>query len=162
MSNSTVATVKRWFYSRTEQEQRLLGVAFVLLIVLVFHQAYWAPSQQAITQLERKLAAQAELQAFVAEQGAQATRLRQAGSTTTFSGSLAQLVNQTARENALTVARVQPRNDNLIVWLDEAPFNAVMTWLNNLRNSGVIVTSVDIRASGTEGVVEARRVVIQP
>lgn len=162
MSNPRLSTLKHWFDARTDKEQRLLGVALVLLIILVFHQAYWAPSHRAIAQLENKVAAQAELQAFVSEQGAQAMRLRQAGSVTKFSGSLAQLVNQTAREHTLTVARVQPQNDSLLVWLDEAPFNSVVTWLNDLRDNGVMVTSVDLRASGAEGLVEARRVVIQP
>lgn len=71
-------------------------------------------------------------------------------------------VNKSAAAFQLKLNRVQPEGDTkLRVWLEKVPFNALMSWLNDLQlNNGIVSSSVNIEADSTPGVVSAK-VVLQ-
>jgi general secretion pathway protein M len=79
------------------------------------------------------------------------------GNKATFSGSLPQAVNQSANSMKITISRMQPQDDELQVWIDQAPFNNVLSWLQSLEKTGVSILDIDIAESDLPGQVKIRR-----
>jgi general secretion pathway protein M len=52
---------------------------------------------------------------------------------------------------------MQPQGDELQVWVDQAPFNDVLSWLQSLEKSGVIIMDIDLAETGDPGLVKIRR-----
>ena len=87
-----------------------------------------------------------------------AIQLRSAtGSSSTFNGSLPQAVNQTAGRLKIAISRMQPQGDELQVWVDQAPFNDVLSWLQALEKMGVSILDLDIADANIPGHVKIRR-----
>ena len=73
-----------------------------------------------------------------------------------FNGSLPQAVNQTASRVRIAIARMQPQGEELKVWVDEAPFNDVLSWLQALENMGVKIIDVDVAQADAPGHIKVR------
>ena len=87
-----------------------------------------------------------------------AIQLRAAnGVSTGFNGSLAQAANQTAANANIPIARMQPQGEELQVWVDQAPFNGVLDWLQSLEDMGISILDLDIAEADAPGQVKIRR-----
>ena len=87
-----------------------------------------------------------------------ALQLKSGGSrNAALSGSLAQAVNLTANSLSVTISRMQPQGDELIVWVDEAPFDSVLSWLQAMENRGVRIIDADFAEANQPGQVKVRR-----
>ncbi len=139
------------------REQTLIGVMSVVIIIFVFIIAIWQPITQGVEKARLKVEKQQALAVWVQENVAKYKSLsRQGGAKAT--GTLSSVVNNTAKRLQITVARMQPQGDDLQVWVDEVPFNALLTWLDELtRNQGLRILAIDIAPSGTPGMVKLRR-----
>jgi general secretion pathway protein M len=52
---------------------------------------------------------------------------------------------------------MQPQGEELQVWIDQAPFNDILSWLQSLEKTGISVLDIDIAESGLPGQVKIRR-----
>ena len=150
-------TIKSWFASLSEREQKLVLAASAVGAIGIFYFIIWAPIHNALAQQKVALAKEQATYTWVQEQVNRAQALRQSNRSTSFNGSLTQLVNQTTRASGIPVSRMQPQDDELQVWIDEIPFNTLMQWLNNLEARGVIIVQSDISEVDAEGYVQVRR-----
>ena len=57
----------------------------------------------------------------------------------------------------IAISRMQPQGEELQVWIDQAPFNDVLGWLQSLEKTGVSVLDIDIAESTLPGQVKIRR-----
>jgi general secretion pathway protein M len=57
----------------------------------------------------------------------------------------------------IAISRMQPQGDELQVWIDQAPFNDVLSWLQSLEKTGVSILDIDIAESDMPGQVKIRR-----
>ena len=57
----------------------------------------------------------------------------------------------------IAISRMQPQGEELQVWIDQAPFNDVLSWLQSLEKIGVSILDIDITASDLPGQVKIRR-----
>lgn len=153
--------LKPYWNSRNAREQLTLKLLGVTLLLALIYYAIIMPLQNARAAAETKLYNSQQLLGWVQQNIA---RYQAAGgdpsSTTAIAGSLQQNVTNVARNYNLSIARIQPQNNDLIVVIDEAPFNQVLEFMQALQNTGISVKSVDIAEQGAPGQVRVRRIVV--
>jgi general secretion pathway protein M len=146
---------QRW-QQLNSREQALVISMSVLVVIFLLYTLFWQPLQKNIANTEKKITRQQELLTWVSEK----TALYQQAKITAkpSSGSITGIVNRAARSNGITVTRMQPKGDELQVWIDEVPFYQLMLWLADLAETqGLQVQAIDINDTNTAGVVQVRR-----
>ena len=146
-----------WFYALSEREQKMVSVAGIVSVIMIFYFALWAPLNNTLARQQTLLENQTAFAVWVEDQASRAATLRRSASGATFNGSLTQLVNQTTRSSNIQVARMQPVGDNLQITVDEVLFSDLITWLDQLERRGVIVIQSDITETNNAGYVQVRR-----
>jgi len=149
--------VKRWFLQLSERERILVLAASAVSVIVIFYYAIWSPLHQALDTQSLALENDRKLLVWVQEQSSRAQILQSTAQGNTFTGSLTQLVNQTTRAANISVSRLQPQDEELQVWIDEVPFNALMRWLADLEQRGVVILQSDFSETNEDGFVQVRR-----
>jgi general secretion pathway protein M len=135
-----------------------MAVAVILVLLYV---ALWQPAAAYMKRAEVKLQQAQDLltlihtnQAVLAASAAPA----EGSKPILDSQQLVSSVTNLARQNQLTLKRFEPSGDNkLKVWVDDVPFNNMITWLSQLQEKlGIRVELVTIDKSDQEGRVSAR------
>ncbi|MNG30136.1 Type II secretion system protein M [compost metagenome] len=69
------------------------------------------------------------------------------------------MVNRTAFNQKIKIARLQPQGQELQVWIDTVPFDALLLWLATLSDQhGVQVQVIEVaRENLAPGLVKVRR-----
>ena len=145
------------FNQLTPREQRLVMLSGVFVVIGIFYFLVWSPmttsldtSRQAV---ENK---QADLR-WVKDNAARAMMLKGSSAPrASFNGSLTQAVNQTANRLKISISRMQPQGDQLRVWVDQVPFNDMLSWLSSLENMGLVIINLDIAQADSPGQVKVR------
>ncbi len=145
------------FNQLTDREKWLVSISGVLVIFALFYWLVWTPlfgavdTQQSIVDSKR-----ADL-VWIKQNALKAVQLRSgSNSNVSFSGSLPQAVNQTANRLQIAISRMQPQGEELKVWVDQAPFNDVLSWLQAMENRGIKVLNVDLTEADAPGLVKVR------
>ena len=149
--------LKSMYLQLNGREQRLVIISAILVLVAIFYWSIWSPLN---TSLERGKVAvnQTELLDWVQKNANKALQLRSSvNNNAAFSGSLPQAVNQSATRMKIAISRMQPQGEELQVWIDQAPFNDVLSWLQSLEKIGVSILDIDIAESDLPGQVKIRR-----
>lgn len=146
------------YHSLSPLHKRWTRVATLLLALLLIYgllQTTWTFRQEAKARLTKEQALLQLMQQH-AEGIRQLNAARQAK--TGNDTSLLALVSKTAGDHKLTLQRYEPGTDGkLAVWLSNADFNTLLTWLDQLtRQYNVRIDRVSIAAAGTAGLVEVQ------
>jgi general secretion pathway protein M len=149
--------IRQWYLQLSERERILVLSAGVVSVVVLFYYLIWAPLNNSLNTQSAALDSDQKLLVWVQEQSNRAQLLKSTGQVASFNGSLTQLVNQTTRAANISVSRLQPQDDELQVWIDEVPFNALMRWLQDLEQRGVIILQSDFSETNEAGIVQVRR-----
>ncbi|WP_296052379.1 type II secretion system protein M [uncultured Alteromonas sp.] len=153
--------LKQKFTALTEREQRLVVLSGVVIVLGIFYWGLWAPLNQSISQQSQLLETNKKLVSWVEEQSQKAAQLRRTQSAPKrVSGSLPQLVTSTSSNHSLSISRMQPQGDEIQVWIDEAPFNNLVSWLNELETRGIVIEQLDVAEANTPGIIKVRRLVL--
>ncbi len=156
-----MSKLKEKYAALTEREQRLVMISAIVVAIGIFYWGLWAPLNQGITQQTQLLNNNKQLVSWVEEQSLRAVQLRRSqGSNRQVSGSLPQIVTSSSANFALTISRMQPQGDEIQVWIDEAPFNNLLSWLNNLEQRGIVIDQVDVAEANDPGMIKVRRLVL--
>lgn len=157
--NPFIAQFQNWWSARAERERQVLSAGLVLLGIALAYLAVWEPLHglqnrriAALTQ-SRALAGQLELLAAIAPgAGVSSPGGRQQ--------SLFSVVDQSAKASSIGKApsRIQPEGESTVrVWIEDAPFDAVLRWLAELGNRhGVAVTEAEFERESASGLVNVR------
>ncbi|UAA38906.1 type II secretion system protein M [Paraneptunicella aestuarii] len=141
-----------------ERERTLTIAAGIMLVVSIFYFGIWSPMQQSLKTNKAAVASQTELLEWVEQSANRAIQLKQSsGSNRTFNGSLPQTVNQTAARFNIAITRMQPQGDEIQVWVDKAPFNEVLKWLQQMEQQGINIAEADLAESDEPGMIKIRR-----
>ncbi|GGF62548.1 type II secretion system protein GspM [Alteromonas lipolytica] len=153
--------LKQKFAALTEREQRLVILSALVVLVGLFYWGLWAPLNQSIAQQTQLLQSNKKLVTWVEEQGLKAAQLRRnSAAPARVSGSLPQLVTSTSSKHSLSISRMQPQGDEIQVWIDEAPFNSLVGWLDELENRGIVIDQLDVAEANDPGMIKVRRLVL--
>ena len=153
--------LKQKFTALTEREQRLVLLSGLVILLGIFYWGLWAPLNQSISQQSQLLESNKKLVSWVEEQGQKAAHLRRTQSSPRqVTGSLPQLVTSTSSNHSLSISRMQPQGDEIQVWIDEAPFNSLVGWLNELETRGIVIEQLDVAVANATGMIKVRRLVL--
>ena len=151
-------TLLEKYKALTEREQKLVLISGVFVVIAIFYFAIWSPLNNALLQQQKLLDNQQSLLVWVKDSAARAKQLRRvSGTSQGFSGSLPQAVNRTVAKHDIAISRMQPQNDELQIWVDQAPFNNVLEWLKTMESMGVVILQADITSADAEGFIKIRR-----
>ncbi|MGS2721112.1 type II secretion system protein GspM [Paraglaciecola aestuariivivens] len=150
--------LKSTFSQLSTREQRLVMLSGVLLVLASFYWGIWSPLNHALERSQKAVENQQALLVWVQQHANRAIQLRNnAGQSTSFVGSLPQVVNQAASRMKISISRMQPQGDELQVWIDQAPFNDLLGWLQSLEKIGVSILDIDMAEANAPGIVKVRR-----
>lgn len=142
----------------TEREQRLVLLSGIVVLIAIFYFAIWSPLTTSIERQRSLLDSQQELLVWVKDSARRAQQLRRSqGAETAFSGSLPQAVNRATAQYNIAIARMQPQGEEIQVWVDQAPFNDVLEWLQSMEQIGIIILQADMTEADSEGYIKIRR-----
>lgn len=146
------------FHSLSEREQKLVMLTGIVVVVALFYWVIWQPIANGLVNEEARYTSQQSTLTWVQEQSVKAQQLRRsAGKSAQFRGSLPQAVNQTSGQFDVPISRMQPQGDELLVWVDQAPFDQVVAWLNALEEKGIVILQADMAEADLTGHVKIRR-----
>ncbi|MDO6566876.1 type II secretion system protein M [Alteromonas sp. 1_MG-2023] len=146
------------FKALTEREQILVMISAVVVVIGLFYFLVWSPLNASLHQQKQLLDNQQSLLVWVKDSAVRAQQLRRSSNTTApFRGSLPQAVNRTTSRHSIDISRMQPQDDELQVWIDEAPFNDVLEWLKTLEGMGIVIIQADIAEADNPGYIKVRR-----
>lgn len=151
----------RW-QAMNSREKRLVSSGLVVLAVVVIYYGLWAPLQNGIAQRQATLAAQQSLLDWTRQAtGAYLARTAKGQALSgpaAATGSITQRITAYTSANNITVTRMQPQNDSLLVVIDEVSFNALLVMLDSLQSSGGLrIDSLDIAEGAAAGMVRVRK-----
>lgn len=150
--------LKQKFHQLSEREQWLVGVSAVVVIIGMFYWLLWSPLNKAIESDRLAVSNQQALLSWVQKNANRAIQLRASASNgSRFNGSLPQAVNQTAAVQKIAITRMQPQGEELQVWVDQAPFNDVLSWLTAMQKMGISILDVDLAEADQPGLIKIRR-----
>ncbi|MCH9026134.1 MAG: type II secretion system protein M [Proteobacteria bacterium] len=146
-------TLAQWINERSESERNILLGATALLLFLFVSMAL-SPMYKSLQQNERRVARQyAELDQMKAIAGQSTLSVTQP---TTTNGSLVILLQDSARQEGVAIATMQPIGENSInTRLDDVSFNAMIRWLAALESRGISVQSASLRIGRESGTVDS-------
>lgn len=154
--------IKEFLAGLQPRERQLVIGAAVLLIVFIAYLLLWQPyGGKRLRDLQANVSEQRAMLAWMQQAAVRAQQLR-GNSTIVASGgqSLMALIDQTAQSNDLSAAmkRVEPAGEHSVrVWIEQAPFDTLTTWLEVLnRSHGIHVQTITLDREAGPGRVNAR------
>ncbi len=150
--------LKKRYENLTEREQWLVKIIGVFLIVTMIYSVVWSPLVEAVEKGERTLKTQRNVLQTMQKNSNRVQQLKASGSRSkSLSGSLAQAVDGTANSLSISISRMQPQGEELIVWVDEAPFDSVLAWFQAMETRGVRILDADVIETNQPGQIKVRR-----
>lgn len=158
--------LERW-HALAPRERQLLRTGAIVLGLVLGYLAIWAPWQRQLSQLRLNAPQDRAKLETMRQQAQQIATLRaQGASSGARGGNLLAAIEQTAQLYGLrgSLARIEPDGPTgARLNLQNANFNAVLVWLNELQNrQGVRVESADFEGQPAPGMVNGRIVLRQP
>ena len=146
------------FKALTEREQILVMISAVVVVIGLFYFLIWSPLNASLHQQKQLLDNQQSLLVWVKDSAVRAQQLRKSSNRSApFKGSLPQAVNRTTSRHSIAISRMQPQDDELQDWIDQAPFNDVLEWLKTLEGMGIVIIQADIAEADDPGYIKVRR-----
>ncbi|MEW6998822.1 type II secretion system protein GspM [Colwelliaceae bacterium BS250] len=150
--------MQQWWQDLNQREQRLVAAMSLVVGIFLFISLVWQPLNENLAKAQIKVQKQQQLEQWVNENLAYYKNLQRTGNSNKSNESLSSLVNRTAKNLSITIARMQPQGDNLQVWIDEVPFDHFVTWIDQLnRQEATRVLAVDLSVGNAPGTVKVRR-----
>jgi general secretion pathway protein M len=152
--------LKEYWFGLQLSERRTLLLGALAVIIMFFYLAVWEPlaarnagTTQRISELQQQLVwmQQAALEVKRLSRGRPVAGSREQ--------SLLAVADSSARKLQLgnAINRIQPDGEHTVrVWLEGAPFDFLLAWLDELALRGVHVVSLVIERTPISGVVNAR------
>ncbi|WP_110458308.1 type II secretion system protein M [Shewanella algidipiscicola] len=151
--------LKTWWNGLILREQQLVATCGVVLMLGVLYWGVWTPISEAEQDAERALQAQQATLTYVKQTANKIVALQNAGGKKAYSSSLSATVTQTAKRYGLAITRMQPQGQKIQVWMDEVPFNSLLSYLSDLvQQQGLSLDSIDLAQADAPGLVKVRRI----
>ncbi|MGL4473597.1 MAG: type II secretion system protein M [Shewanella sp.] len=152
-------SLMNWWESLVQRERQMVAAAAVMVVIGIGYWGVWSPINNALQDAEQRLHTQQQNLQYVKTTANQITALRQAGAKGGNRGSISNIVTKTAGDFQLEISRMQPQGKSIQLWMDDVPFNTLMSFLDNLvQEQGLSLDSLDINETDAPGVVQVRRI----
>ncbi|OLQ86074.1 general secretion pathway protein GspM [Vibrio panuliri] len=153
-----LSSLQVWWYRITPRERRLVLVGSVVLGFGVLYWGIYQPVAQRAEQAQLALNSEKQLLSWVQDKADQIIELRGSGAKAISPLPLNQAIPSSARRFNVEMVRVQPRGNEMQVWVQPLPFNQLVSWIEYMQtHHGIEVLFLDIDKSNRAGVVEVKR-----
>lgn len=145
------------------REQRLLSALAVVLAIAVLYFVIWQPSYQVRLNAEQRLQGQQQQLQWVKQNlGRYQARVQSSeAAAPQASGSLTQRLNQAADANDISLARIQPQGEGVVISVDEANFDRVLAFVAQLEQQYQLqISTLDVARLDTPGQVRVRQLLV--
>ena len=149
--------MKEKWQSLNQREQYLVIAMSVVIGIFILYSFVWQPAGNNIIEKQAEIVRHQNLLSWVNDKKSTYKSQIKQGKDKQSNGSLTGVINRLASQNSITIARVQPKGKDVLVSIDEVPFNVFMNWLQSLNNASVVVKSLDISGIDDTGLVKVRR-----
>ena len=150
--------MKAWWLGLNTREQKLIASLSGVFVIFLLYSFIWQPLNENIEKGQKKLSRQQELLSWVSSE---TTRYKAASKNSqgkSSAGSLSSIINRSAKQNNLTITRVQPQGSDIQVWIDNVAFKQLLSWLQQLSNDqGIQVKAIDLTRGEQAGQVRVKR-----
>jgi len=154
--------MRELFSQLNRRQQVVVFAGSALLLALLLHLGMVRPLLSRLAAYQREIPAQRELLAWMEASSQEVQRLQSARVTKAKGGatdSPLTVIDQLAKEQLLDkrIKRLEPAAEGEVrVWLEEAGFAAMVTWLALLEErAGLTVTDLSVDRAKGEGLVNA-------
>ena len=147
-----------WFRAQTSRDQVAIVALAIAVVVYVLVGWIYQPLQAKQAQLTQANDVAAEDLRWMLSAAAKVKATPAKAVKASGSGSLSQVIDASVRRAGLKMKRFQPSGDKQAqVWLENVPYAAAMTWLNELEvERGYRIDSASITAASQSGTVNVR------
>ena len=147
-----------WWNSLTTRERLLVGVGGGFLLLALVYWGAWRPFMDSIDTAERQRAVQRETLSWMQLRAGDLSRQPAGGRQPDLTTTLEAVANTTSRQLGVSLTRLQPTEQDLLVELNALEFERLMNWLVVMeRDYGVRVQMIELTAEGGKGMVKVRR-----
>ncbi|MGJ8669433.1 MAG: type II secretion system protein GspM [Oceanococcus sp.] len=154
--------MREWFSNLAPREQWMVGAAAVVLVLMIYFLMVWEPLSKTSARLDQDIVNARELVIYmqkarkdVAQLGGSAAR-----KPSNNGRSLLAQVDSSGKRSGVAnhIKRIQPEGQNQVrLWLEDAPFEALMNWLNQLQQKqGIVLENGSLDRDDKTGTVKAR------
>jgi len=154
--------MKEWFEALEKREQNLVTMLGAMLLVALVYFVIYQPLANNLTRAQQGLESEQKLLVWVEQNAAKIVNLRAKSgvSASPSQGSLAQIINASARRHKLTINRIQPQNNKIQINIESASFVALLQWVQELElTHAILIEIAEFRPQGEPGYVKTRLVV---
>ena len=156
--STLLMSIQNWWRQISGREHKLVIVCAILLL---FGALYWGviqPVAQRAETAQMRIQSEKQLLTWVKDKADEITMLRSKTGQVVSNTPLNQAVSSSARRFNIELIRVQPRGEQLQVWITPLPFNRFAEWMAFLQDRhGITATFLDIDKGVQDGVVEIKR-----
>ncbi len=147
-----------WFKAQTSRDQIAIVALAIAVVIYVLVGWIYQPLQAKQAQLTQANVVAAEDLRWMLGAAAKVKMAPAKQASTRAGGSLSQVIDASVRRAGLKMKRFQPSGDKQAqVWLENVPYAAAMTWLNELEvERGYRIESASITAASQSGTVNLR------
>ena len=148
----------QWFKTQTSRDQVAIVALLVAIILYVLVGMIYQPLQEKQAQLSVANESASEDLRWMLNAVAQYKAVPTSQGSAQAGGSLSQVIDASVRRAGLKIKRFQPSGDKQAqVWLENVPYAAAMTWLNELEvERGYSIDSASVTAASQSGHVNIR------
>jgi general secretion pathway protein M len=148
--------MQQWFNQLKRQEQLLIIALAAVLVLYLMVVLIWRPMSASVSSLRLQNQQSQQSLQQVEQLAAEYKVLEQsAGSRSASKQNLTRLIDNTVKKHQLEMSRFQPSSSGDVqVRFENAGYNNVLAWLNELENShGVLIKDLSITLGAGSGVV---------
>ncbi|WP_335923933.1 type II secretion system protein M [Shewanella indica] len=151
--------LRNWWESLAQREQQLVAAMAVIVAVGVLYWGIWTPISNAEQKAQNNLNAQTQMLSFVKQTANKIAGIKQSGNRPALKGSLSTVVTQNAASYDLEITRMAPQGKQIQIWMDEVPFDSLISYLGDLvQKQGLSLDSLDLAEGDSPGMVKVRRI----
>lgn len=156
--STLLISIQNWWRQISGREQKLVIACTILLLLGGLYWGLIQPVAQRAEAAQMRIQSEKQLLSWVKDKADEIVSLRGQSGQTVSNTPLNQAISSTARRFNIELIRVQPRGEELQVWITPLPFNRFAEWMTFLQeNHGISATFLDIDKGTQEGVVEIKR-----
>lgn len=156
--NALLAPLQNWWSKITPREQRLVMICSAFIVLGGLYWGVVQPVSERAATAQMRIQSEKQLLSWVKDKADSISQLRSQTGQVVSGQPLNQAVSSSARRYKVELVRVQPRGEQLQVWIAPMPFNQFVEWITALQeNHGIMVSFLDIDKGDRDGLIEVKR-----
>lgn len=145
-----------WWEAREPNERRVLAMLAVVIVVFLLHVLIWQPMMQARDRAQANYLSARETYLWLEANAVAIRQMRQQRTAATGRGWMDD-INQSAADAGLALKGFTPQGEQAVrVTLERQSFSALLSWLEELKQQGILPANVDISATQEPGLVNVQ------